>query len=95
MAFLEKIYHELYSLGIACGAKLPEKIIQDYLERFRSFPAETTSSLYRDVRDGNPQTELDAVIGGGCRLAEEKGIAVPCLKAAYERAKERTKKTEG
>ena len=92
MAFLERIYKELYSLGLACGAKLPEAIIEAYLERFRSFPVETTSSLYRDVRDGNPQTELDAVIGGGCRLAEEKGIVVPCLKEAYEKAKERTEK---
>lgn len=92
MAFLKKIYKELCSLGIACGAKLSDAIIETYLERFCSFPAETTSSLYRDVRDGKPQTELDAVIGGGYRLAEELGIAVPCLKAAYEKAKEKTEK---
>lgn len=92
MAFLKKIYEELCSLGTACGAKLSDAIIAAYLERFCSFPAETTSSLYRDVRDGKPLTELDAVIGEGCKLAEEMGIAVPCLKMAYEKAKERTER---
>ncbi len=91
MAFLEKIYKELCSLGIACGAKLSDTIVEAYLEKFRAFPAETTSSLYRDVRDGKPQTELEAVMGGGCRLAEEMELNVPCLKAAYEKAKEKIK----
>ena len=87
MEFLENIYRELRSIGLACGAALSEAVVREYLETFRAFPPQTTSSLYRDVRDKKTQTELEAVLGDGCRLAEELGLAVPCLKAAYEKVK--------
>ncbi len=94
MDFLRNIYRELWQLGLASGADLPEEIIGDYLERFRAFLPETTSSLYRDVRDGKPQTELEMVLGGGCRLAKEMGLDTPCLYAAYEKGKKKTKSVE-
>lgn len=87
MAFLRGIYRELQSIGAAFGASLPDSLAEKYLEEFMSLDAEAVSSLYRDIRDGKPETELDAVIGGGCRLAAEKGLDVPLLRSAYERWK--------
>ncbi len=85
--FLRSVYEELRSIGIASGVQLGDGIVGGYMEEFMALPPETTSSLYRDVRDGKPQTELDAVVGGGCRLAEELGVDAPCLLATYNKRK--------
>lgn len=85
MEYLRGIYRELQSIGIAFGASLPDSLLESYLEQFALLDPDAVSSLYRDIRERKPETELEVVIGAGCRLAEEKGMQAPLLREAYEK----------
>lgn len=84
---IETIYHELRAIGQACGVELESEIVDGYMEEFAQLPPQTTSSLYRDIAGEKEFTELESVLGDGCRLAEKLGVDVPYVKAAYEKAR--------
>lgn len=84
---IETIYHELRTIGQACGVELESEIVDGYMEEFAALPPQTTSSLYRDIAAEKEFNELESVLGDGCRLAEKLGVDVPYVKAAYEKAK--------
>ena len=85
MAFLKGTYDDLYRLAEGAGVHLPEDIRERYLQEFAAMPLNSTSSLYRDIKDGVPQNELEQIVGNAVRLAREKKISVPFIAAAYDK----------
>ena len=85
MAFLKGTYDDLYRLAESAGVHLPEDIQERYLQEFAEMPLNSTSSLYRDIKDGVPQNELEQIVGNAVRLAREKKISVPFIAAAYDK----------
>lgn len=85
MTFLKGTYDDLYRLAEGAGVHLPEDIRERYLQEFAAMPLNSTSSLYRDIKDGVPQNELEQIVGNAVRLAREKKISVPFIAAAYDK----------
>lgn len=69
--------------GVELSAALPDKLV----DAFERMPADTVTSLYRDLSAGKypARTELDHIIGRMVRLGRETGVPVPYHEAAYEK----------
>ena len=79
---LKELYTEIYTVGIAAGVKLPENIVANTMKAVDTFPAESTSSLTRDVWEGKP-SELDYQNGTVVKLGEQYGIPTPINRFIY------------
>ena len=67
---------EIYDLALARDIQLPADSIQKTMDMLESFPANSTTSMQRDIVDGLP-SELDAQNGAVVRLADEAGMDTP------------------
>jgi 2-dehydropantoate 2-reductase len=67
---------EIYTLAQARDIELPENSVQKTIDTLESFPANSTTSMQRDLVDGLP-SELDAQNGAVVRLAEEVEVDTP------------------
>jgi len=73
---------EVFALATARGLELPGDSIEANLAFLDRLPAEGSSSLQRDFRDGR-RTELEALAGAVVRLGREHGVATPLHAALY------------
>lgn len=83
--FLRGIYCDIKRIAEAAGVKIRDEIVDEYMDVFMKNPPGSMSSLYRDVRDGKKDTEFDAIIGGGVRLAEKIGVDIPYMSRVYKK----------
>ena len=90
MNFLIGVYEDIKRLAKAKGVAISEDLTERNAKLFKSLSLQTTSSLYRDIRDGKAETEFDWLIGSACRMADEAGVAVPYIKKTYDRAMSRS-----
>jgi 2-dehydropantoate 2-reductase len=67
---------EVYRVGRACGAALPEDGVEKTVALVDSLPEEGFASMQRDVMEGRP-SELEQQNGAVVRLGREAGIPVP------------------
>jgi 2-dehydropantoate 2-reductase len=67
---------EIYTLALARDIGLAENSIQKTMSMLESFPANSTTSMQRDIADGRA-SELDMQNGAVVRLADEVGIDTP------------------
>jgi 2-dehydropantoate 2-reductase len=67
---------EIYTLALARDIELAENSIQKTMNMLESFPANSTTSMQRDIADGRA-SELDMQNGAVVRLADEVGIDTP------------------
>ena len=67
---------EIYSLALARDIEMPAESVQKTIDTLESFPANSTTSMQRDLVDGRP-SELDAQNGAVVRLAEEVEVDTP------------------
>ena len=67
---------EIYDLALARDVKMSADSIQKTMDMLESFPANSTTSMQRDLADGLP-SELDAQNGAMVRLADEAGMDTP------------------
>jgi 2-dehydropantoate 2-reductase len=70
------VMQEIYALAHALEIDMPADSIQKTMAVLESFPANSTTSMQRDLADGLP-SELDAQNGAVVRLAEEVGVDTP------------------
>lgn len=89
MKYIQDVYTELYTIAKAKGVNLPSDVVDKHMAVFKKLPAGAITSLYRDLKQPSNQTEFEAVVGKGIRLAKETGVNVPCLKSVYEKYKGR------
>jgi 2-dehydropantoate 2-reductase len=81
------VFNEIVSVATAKGICLPEDTIDKHVKAFSELPADTMSSLYRDLRAGKPpeQTELFHIIGRIVELGKELDVPTPYCKGAFDR----------
>ena len=79
---LEELYTEIYQVGLASGVNLPSNIVEKTMNAVDNFPADSTSSLTRDVWEGKP-SEIKYQNGTIVELVEKLNIATPVNRFVY------------
>ena len=74
-ALLRDGMHEILALARARGVALPDDVVERTLRRVDGLPADATSSMQRDIREGRP-SELEHQIGAVVRLGRASGVPV-------------------
>ncbi len=86
----EKLLHQLLSeinaVAIANGIILPENITLINIDKMRSLPPETTTSMHSDFKKGG-RTELESLTGYVVRLAKSLEVSVPVFNMMYGKLK--------
>jgi len=91
---VERALKEVLDVAAARGAKLADDAIEATMKRYDSLPADSTSSLQRDVMEGCP-SELDAQLGAVVRLGRENGVATPIHELLYSVLQPMERKARG
>lgn len=86
--FLRQLVAEVKSVADAEGVVLPPGTTEANLERIRSLPFESTTSMHSDFRRGG-KTELESLTGFVVREARRFRIPVPVYEMMYEKLKTR------
>lgn len=73
---LRGLMQEFYDAALANGVELPVDTVDKTMAFVDTQPADSTSSMQRDIRDGLPN-ELDAQVGAVRRMAARVGVATP------------------
>ena len=73
---LTQAIEEIYQLGRARKINLPEDSVSKTLKTLEGVPANSTTSMQRDLARGRP-SELDVQNGAVLRLAHEVGLETP------------------
>lgn len=84
---LRAILGDMMAVAAAKGVILPKDTADRHIEMFSKVPADTVTSLYRDLSGGKPagETELDHIIGRMVEFGRQTGVPTPYHKAAYDR----------
>lgn len=84
---IRAVIGEMTAVAAAKGVDLPASLPDKLVDAFEKMPADTVTSLYRDLSAGKDpaRTELDHIIGRMVRLGRETGVPVPYHEAAYEK----------
>jgi 2-dehydropantoate 2-reductase len=80
--FLTQFLSEVVSVIQAVGTRLGEVFIDATSTALLTPGAPTTSSLYRDLQEGNP-IEADQILGDLLQRAAKAGLRTPLISAAY------------
>ena len=80
--FLTEFLNEVVSVIQAAGAPLGEAFIAATSEALLKSGAPTTSSLYRDLQEGN-RVEADQILGDLLLRGVKVGLRAPLISAAY------------
>jgi 2-dehydropantoate 2-reductase len=82
-ALLEGLLGELEAVALAKGVALPANIRQATLDKYRSFPAATKTSMQLDYEKGR-QTEIESFSGYVIRAARALGVPAPLHEQVYK-----------
>mgnify|MGYP003739925603 CR=1 FL=1 len=76
---------EVHQLALAKGIIFGEDMIAKTLQKLKSLPYETTSSMQRDFMKIGGKNELESITGYVVRAVKELHIAAPTFNIAYEK----------
>jgi 2-dehydropantoate 2-reductase len=83
-AQMQSAMEEIYALAHARGVKLSPDSVAKVMAAVDALPADTTSSMQRDIAAGKP-SELESQNGAVVRMAREAGVDAPTHRFIYER----------
>jgi 2-dehydropantoate 2-reductase len=81
-ALLYELYSEIYMVGKAAGVRLSENLVESTMKAVDGFPADSTTSLTRDIWEGKP-SEIEYQNGTVVKLGEKYGIPTPVNRFIY------------
>jgi 2-dehydropantoate 2-reductase len=81
-ALLVQVMEETMAVARGHGVALPPGLLQQTMDYVDALPADTTSSMQRDVMAGRV-SELEAQCGAVVRLGREVRVAAPANEALY------------
>lgn len=81
-AVVDAAVQEVISVGRAVGVAWPADARERVWERYDSLPAESSTSMARDLVAGRP-SEFDAQTGAVVRLADRHGVDIPAHRVLY------------
>jgi 2-dehydropantoate 2-reductase len=79
---LQQAMREVEAIALARGVGLPADVVERALAFVDRMPAETTTSMQRDLQMGRP-SELEAQNGAVVRLGRAAGVATPVHERLY------------
>lgn len=82
---LRGLMQEFYDAALANGVELPVDTVDKTMAFVDTQPADSTSSMQRDIRDGLPN-ELDAQVGGGAPYGGTRGSSDPAERYGARRS---------
>ena len=85
MSFLLGIYQDIYRVAWRKGVYLDSKIIKKYIDIFEQSHPDTTTSLYRDVKNGCELNEFEWLIGSLYKMAQMMKIKIPYIEKVYKK----------
>ena len=83
---LNSVLNEFKSVADAKGIVLSEDIIPRAIERMKTLPYETTSSMHSDLQNNRP-IELESLVGYIMREGRRLNVATPAYEMIYNRLK--------
>ena len=86
--FINDVYTELYTLAKSMKVNVSDKIVDKYMDVFNRLPDDAITSLYRNIKDGDFNTEFDAIIGKAHRFAAKANVNAPCIEKTYLKYKD-------
>ncbi len=75
-ALMDSCLHEVRAIAVALGVPLTTESVARVWQRYDALPAESTTSLQRDIIAGRVN-EYDAQTGAVIRLAHRNGVSTP------------------
>lgn len=78
------LLNEVNQIALAKGILFDKEMITTTMEKLRSFPFKTTSSMQRDFQKPNTRTELETITGYIVRAGKQLSIPTPSFKIAYD-----------
>ncbi|MBR5468811.1 MAG: 2-dehydropantoate 2-reductase [Firmicutes bacterium] len=85
MEYAFNIFKELALLARLHGVTISDSLIDYYMERLKQMAPDAMTSLYRDLKNGSPETEFDAIIGKAYHLSQKLNAETPCIDAVYKK----------
>jgi 2-dehydropantoate 2-reductase len=85
--FLFSLLNEVNQVALAKGVLFEKEMIETTLNKLKSMPFETTSSMQRDFWKKNGKTELETITGYVMREGKALNIPTPSFEIAYEKLK--------
>lgn len=82
--FLLALLHEVHNVALAKGISFEKDVVSITMDKLRSFPFESTSSMQRDFQKPNSRTELETITGFIIRAGQQLNLPTPTFKIAYE-----------
>lgn len=81
-ALVEEMYDECLTVAAAWGHRVPPENRSGARALLLQRDSDFTSSMYRDLLSGR-RTEHEHVLGDMCKMAQERGMATPLIRAAW------------
>ncbi len=85
--FLDSLLKEVNQIALAKGILFDKDMVSNTMEKLKSLPFETTSSMQRDFQKLNTRTELETITGYIVRAGKQLNIPTPTFKIAYDELK--------
>lgn len=85
--FLVSLLKEVNQIALANGVLFEKEMVSITMEKLKSLPFETTSSMQRDFQKPNTRTELETITGYIVRAGKQLNIPTPTFKIAYDELK--------
>lgn len=85
--FLVSLLKEVNQVALANGILFEKEMVSITMEKLKSLPFETTSSMQRDFQKSNTRTELETITGYIVRVGKQLNIPTPSFKIAYDELK--------
>ncbi len=86
---LLKLIEEVKNIAIAKGLQIEQTIVEKTLNKLKSLPYETTSSMHNDFKNGKPQTELPSLTTYVLKAGKQLEIETPTYNFLYQQLKEK------
>lgn len=84
---IKSLIEEVIQVAKAKGISIPEGIAELTLNKQKSLPFETTSSMHSDFKNKKTITELEAITGYVVREGKKNNVDIPVFEKMYERLK--------
>ncbi|MEN9522067.1 MAG: hypothetical protein RL065_444 [Bacteroidota bacterium] len=86
--FLFSLLKEVNQVALAKGISFEREMVEATMNKLKSMPFETTSSMQRDFWKKDGKTELETITGYVIREGKSLNISTPSFEMAHEKLKE-------
>ncbi|MHA2092133.1 MAG: ketopantoate reductase family protein [Candidatus Kariarchaeaceae archaeon] len=79
---VQQSFQEIADVATAVGIQLPEDVVENNMKILEILPADSTTSMQRDIMQGKP-SELGFLVGAVVRIGKENSVETPLNNFIY------------